>query len=236
MTPLLSSLLSSVAPAVSPHPQPTVHEPSGSSSPASAYEPPLPTQADPAASANSLAACTTPIAPEASPTVSVAVHGKRGLFGSKRQQLIKQTISGGAQVAPPAADPSGPLSATAEERHASFSDGCMVGFSDAAPPPLASVPEDVLRMLQALEVKNEEETLLRAAAYCDAHAPPSLQNLAEDPATLEAFLSAVRLAKIPEKKARKAIAASRTAAPNYPPAPDDDPREDSRGRTVSGDV
>ena len=86
---------------------------------------------------------------------------------------MAQGVGGDGRVAaPPAAAPSGPLSATAEERHASFSDGCMVGFSDAAPPPLASVPEDVLRMLQALKVKNEEETLRRAAAYCDAHAPP----------------------------------------------------------------
>ena len=75
-------------------------------------------------------------------------------------------------------------------------------------------------MLKGLEVKNEEEMLRRAAAYCDAHAPQSLQSLVEDPATLEAFLGALSLAKIPEKKARKAVAPLLAAARPPPAAPD----------------
>ena len=83
--------------------------------------------------------------------------------------------------------------------------------------PYASVPADVLKVLQGLEVPEEAELLARAAGWCEENEPSNLRDISMDNDVIDDFLKSLMLAKVPEKKMRRVLHLHQVLRPGQHP-------------------
>ena len=101
--------------------------------------------------------------------------------------------------------------------------------SQALQDPYASIPADVLKVIQWLDVAEEAELLDRAAAWCDENEPASMRDISIDDEVIDEFVTSLGLTTIPDTKMRRVLHSHRVLRT----IPDSDPYDATRSEAAS---